>query len=143
MTWLIEGNLSLALTAANGIKLDFNAGTATIVAGSMGGRATFWTTGSNTQATAIGITNAIPTTGAGTFNRIVFTKPLGVTNETVSFVDVDGTSLFTTNIAGGMVSNIVWNGTVIHGGYKIIMSGVTTTNGAASPTNSFMILETK
>src|SRR5512146_197291 len=34
-TWLIQGKLGLALTAANGIKLDFNAGTATIIAGTM------------------------------------------------------------------------------------------------------------
>ena len=60
VTWLIRGNLSLALTAANGIKMDFNGGTAAIVANSMGGRGTFWTTGSNTSATAIGATNAIP-----------------------------------------------------------------------------------
>lgn len=58
--WLIRGTLSLALTAANGIKLDFNAGTAAIVSGTMGGQARFWTAGSNSQATAIGITNAIP-----------------------------------------------------------------------------------
>ena len=60
VTWLVQGSLRLALTAANGIKLDFNAGTATIIANTMGGVATFWTTGSNTSATAIGATNAIP-----------------------------------------------------------------------------------
>ena len=60
VTWLVQGSLKLALTAANGIKLDFNAGTSTIVANTMGGAAVFWTTGSNTNATAIGATNAIP-----------------------------------------------------------------------------------
>ncbi len=60
VTWLIQGSLKLALTAANGIKLDFAAGTAAIIASSMGGSATFWTTGSNTSATAIGATNAVP-----------------------------------------------------------------------------------
>jgi hypothetical protein len=59
-TWLIQGKLGLALTAANGIKLDFNAGTATIVANTLGGSVTFWTAGSNTSATAIGATNAVP-----------------------------------------------------------------------------------
>ena len=59
-TYEIYGQLNLALTAAQGIKLDFAAGTATIVTGTMGGVATFWTTGSNTNATAIGATNAIP-----------------------------------------------------------------------------------
>ena len=50
-TWLIYGSLGLALTAANGIKLDFNAGTSAIVANTMGGVATFWTTGSNDNQT--------------------------------------------------------------------------------------------
>lgn len=60
VTWLIQGKLGLALTAANGIKLDFNAGTATIIAGTMGGSVTFWTAGDNNSATAIGATNSIP-----------------------------------------------------------------------------------
>jgi hypothetical protein len=60
LTYLIQGRLALALTAGQGIKLDFNAGTATIIAGTMGGDVTFWTAGSNTNATAIGATNAIP-----------------------------------------------------------------------------------
>jgi len=59
-TWLVEGHLNVALTAANGIKLDFAAGTAVIQANTMGGAVTFWTAGSNTSATAIGATNAIP-----------------------------------------------------------------------------------
>jgi hypothetical protein len=60
MTYLVEGRLALSLTAGQGIKLDLAAGTATIVANTMGGAVTFWTAGSNTNATAIGATNAIP-----------------------------------------------------------------------------------
>ena len=59
-SWLIRGQLGLALTAANGIKLDFAAGTAAIVSGTMGGAATFLTAGDSNSATAIGATNAIP-----------------------------------------------------------------------------------
>ncbi len=59
-TYLIRCRLGLALTAANGIKLDFAAGTATIIANTMGGSARFWTTGSNDNQTAIGPTNGIP-----------------------------------------------------------------------------------
>jgi len=60
VTWLIYGSLGLALTAANGIKLDFNAGTSAIVAGTMGGVGTFWTTGSNDNQATIAPANAIP-----------------------------------------------------------------------------------
>lgn len=60
VTWLIQGKLALALTAGQGIKLDFAAGTATIIANTMGGSVTFWTAGSNDSATVIGATNAVP-----------------------------------------------------------------------------------
>lgn len=59
-TYLVVCNLNLALTAANNIQFDFNAGTATIVTGSMGGAATFETVGSSNFATAPGATNGIP-----------------------------------------------------------------------------------
>lgn len=59
-TYLIVCNLNLSLTAANNIQFDFAAGTATIVANTMGGSATFETIGSSNFATAASATNAIP-----------------------------------------------------------------------------------
>jgi hypothetical protein len=59
-TYLIKCRLGLALTAANGLKMTFAGGDATIIAGTMGGVGTFYTTGSNASGTAIGATNAIP-----------------------------------------------------------------------------------
>lgn len=91
VTWRVYGKLFLSLTAGQGIKLDFNVGTAAIVSGTMGGRATLWTTGSNTNATAIGATNAIPFNVALT---ALSTSVDGGTANTWTSMDFDFTALF-------------------------------------------------
>lgn len=91
VTWRIYGRLFVSLTAANGIKLDFNAGTAAIIAGTMGGKATLWTTGSVTNATAIGATNAIPFNVALT---ALSTSVDGGTANTWTSIDFDFTAQF-------------------------------------------------
>lgn len=91
VTWRIYGKLFLALTAANGIKLDFNAGTAAIVANTMGGKVTFNTAGSNDSGTAIGATNSIPFSVALT---ALSTSVDGSTHNTWTSADFDFTALF-------------------------------------------------
>lgn len=66
VTWLIRGSLSLALTAAQGIKLDFAAGTAAIVAGTMGGVLWFNITGASSTAVALTALNTSADGGTST-----------------------------------------------------------------------------
>lgn len=92
-TYLIEAFLNVALTAAQGIKLNFAGGDATIVANTMGGSAQFNTTGSNNSATGIGATNAVP------FNvslTALNTTADGSTNNTWTSVYVCFTAQFAT-----------------------------------------------
>ena len=89
--WRIHGRLYLALTAANGIKLDFAAGTAAIVSGTMGGKVVLNTAGSNDNATAIGATNSIPFSTALT---ALNTAVDGSTHNTWTSADFDFTAFF-------------------------------------------------
>jgi len=93
----IQGVLGLALTAANGIKLDFNAGTATIKSGTMGGAVEFYTAGSSNFATAVGATNGIPLLVPLT---ALNTAVSGGTTNTWVLIKFDWTALFD---AGGSV----------------------------------------
>lgn len=64
--WVIEGSLALSLTAAQGIKLDFNAGTAAIVSGTMGGVVSFNITGAANTKVALTALNTSADGGTST-----------------------------------------------------------------------------
>lgn len=65
-TWLIRGALNVALTAAQGIKLDFAAGTAAIVSGTMGGFVKFSDASSTTIPLVIALTALNTAVSGGT-----------------------------------------------------------------------------
>lgn len=119
-TYRVYGSLVLSLTAANGIKADFNAGTATIVTSSMFGNATFWTRGANASGTAIGATNAVP-----------FTVNLTALNTAID----GGTSNTWTRLDFNFVCTVNVGGTL---GFEFAQSSASTTN---TDINGYMIAQ--
>jgi hypothetical protein len=100
------------------------------------------TASTNATATILG-TSSTP----GYFRRLVITTPKFLTNLVVTIVDVDGSSLWTTNLdilagTNGTVTS-TYSTNILHGSYVIKSNGMFPRNTANSVSNTvtFTILE--